>query len=97
VTAWFTRVASIRVEPIGDFWAALSPLSGETLLLNDEGAAVLECLIQGPARAEDVAAALAADSGVPSSDIVERLAACWHQLVQAGLVRQTMKAPDLLL
>lgn len=95
MTACFALVASIRIEPIGEHWAAYSPLSGETLLLNDEGAAVLECLSHGPARTEDVAAALAADSGISPREIAERLAACWHQLVQAGLVRQQMtKALD---
>lgn len=38
----FSRVDGVLVEPLGPVWVAFSPASGETTLLNDESAAILE-------------------------------------------------------
>lgn len=84
----FAAVADILVEPIGAVWAAYSPASGETLLLNDESAAILEILRDGPANAHSVCTALAEDSGRPAEDWAPMLDAHWPQLINAGLVRQ---------
>jgi PqqD family protein of HPr-rel-A system len=87
VTALVERVPGLCVESVGSGWAAFSPVSGETLLLNDEAAAVLEVLSDGPATRGTVCAALASDSGTPAAEIEERLAESWEQFVRAGLVR----------
>jgi PqqD family protein of HPr-rel-A system len=87
VTALFERMPELHVESIGTGWAAFSPVSGETLLLNDEAAAVLEVLNEGPATRSDVCAALARDSAVSTAEVEMRLAESWEQFVRAGLVR----------
>ena len=84
----YERVRDVRVEPVGTLWAAFSPASGETLLLNDASAAVLEVLGHGPAAFEAVAAALAADSGTSVADWASVLDHCWPSLIHGGLVRQ---------
>jgi hypothetical protein len=84
----YERVRDVRVEPVGTLWAAFSPASGETLLLNDASAAVLEVLGHGPATFEAVAAALAADSGTSVADWASVLDHCWPSLIHGGLVRQ---------
>lgn len=94
MTGNYSLVAGVSVQAIGNIWAAFSQASGETLLLNDEGAAVLEVLAHASASADEVIDALAADSGVDRDEIAATLADCWSQLVQAGLVRQFDGVPD---
>ena len=89
----FARVPGLRVEAVGGAWAAFSPASGETLLLNDTSAAILEVLAEEPLAIAAVADRLAADSGVPKGDVAALLADHWPQLVEAGLVRQAGQAP----
>jgi hypothetical protein len=84
----YERVPHVRVEPVGTLWAAFSPASGETLLLNDASAAVLEVLGHGPATPDAVAAALAGDSGASAADWASVLDHCWPSLIHGGLVRQ---------
>lgn len=84
----YAGVPSNRVEPVGAVWAAFSPASGETLLLNDTSAAVLEILAHGPVDTATVAAALAADQSVSMEQIAPLLEECWPGLVAAGLVRR---------
>jgi PqqD family protein of HPr-rel-A system len=86
VTALYERYPSLRVEPVGDGWAAFSPRSGETLLLNDEAAALLEILADGPASLHQICEFLSRDAGVPASDIRSRVNESWDQFVRAGLV-----------
>lgn len=87
-------VAGISVQQIGRIWASFSPASGETLLLNDESAAVLEVLAHASAGVDEVIDTLAADSGVGRHAIAAPLEDCWSHLVQAGLVRQFDGVPD---
>ena len=87
-------VAGISVQQIGRIWASFSPASGETLLLNDESAAVLEVLGHASAGVDEVIDALAADSGVGRHAIAAPVRDCWLHLVQAGLVRQFNGVPD---
>ena len=75
-----------RFESLGDSWATYSRLSGETLLLNTEAAAVLECLAAGAADESEVAAALALDTGACAADVNEALHHVWEQLAGAGLI-----------
>lgn len=80
------------LEPLGDAWAAFSPLSGTTHVLNDSGAAVLEVLAElGPVPPAQVAAVIAAQVELPVPQIASALDATWRDLIDAGLVRL---APD---
>lgn len=82
-----------RFESLGDSWAAYSGLSGETLLLNTEAAAVLECLAVGAADESEVVAALAFDTGACAADLNAALRHVWEQLTGAGLI-EAVKASD---
>jgi PqqD family protein of HPr-rel-A system len=82
----YARAPGVRVEPVGDSWAAFSPLSGETLLLNDEAAAILEVLeANGAIAADEVRRLLAADTGEASDVVAERLRDSWTHLETVGL------------
>lgn len=93
--ARFAPVAGISVEPVGEIWAAYSHVSGETLLLNNESAAVLEIVALGSACADEVVDVLASDCGVGRDELAAALADCWPLLVDAGLVRQIDGVSDL--
>lgn len=83
----FTRAPGVLIEPVGDVWAAFSARSGETLLLNDEAAAILEVLTsRGRSHPDEVCRLLAADAGQPTADVSERLVDAWTQLTGAGLL-----------
>ena len=82
----YTLARGTRLESLGDSWAAYSQLSGETLLLNTEAAAVLECLAASAADESEVAATLAADTGACAADVNEVLRHVWEQLTGAGLI-----------
>jgi PqqD family protein of HPr-rel-A system len=75
-----------RIESLGNAWASFSALSGETLLLNTEAAAVLELLSSGAADSAEVALTLAADSDSDAVDVNEALRHIWDELLSAGLV-----------
>ena len=84
----YSRSAGVLIEPVGHLWAAYGAPSGETILLNDESAAILEVLEAGPATSDEVCSALAADSGLAAASLAEVVQACWPRLVEAGLVRE---------
>ncbi len=86
-------VPQTRVESVGNVWVAFSPASGETMFLNDESAAVVEILSQGPARPETVEATLAGDSGAAQAEVAAVLRESWPRLVEAGLVRLLRSNP----
>lgn len=83
----FRLAEGVRVEPLGDGWVAYSALSGETLQLNTEAAAILELLAQGPLGEADICATLANDALSDPAEIGEALRHVWAQLIAAGLVR----------
>ena len=85
--AVYGPVAGVLLEPLGELWAAFSPLSGETVLLNDVSAAILEILSEGQLDSEGVCALLAADTGQDPSIVYDVVGGCWTSLVNAGLVR----------
>lgn len=89
MTLAYERARGLRVESIGESWAAFSPVSGETLLLNDEAAAVLEILAEGPAELSALCAALAHDSHVPVTEVEASLSQSWEHFVRAGLVMES--------
>lgn len=86
MTARFGRAPGLLVEPLGEGWAAFSPLSGETMLINDESAAIIEVLEVTPGSIESVCARLAADLGETWESLLPRIEPHWSQLVEAGLV-----------
>jgi hypothetical protein len=94
VVVRYGRPAWTRVEPVGEIWAAFSPVSGETLLLNDESAAVLEILESGSADLGEIIQTLIDDTGVDRPVIEAAVMECWPQLVRDGLVRQVDGLPD---
>jgi PqqD family protein of HPr-rel-A system len=82
----YCRTDGVLVEPIGHVWAAFSPSSGETTLLNDESAAILEVLESGASDTTSICAALAQDSGLDSQSFIAAIAGGWPRLLEAGLV-----------
>ena len=81
-------VPGVLVEPLGDQWCAFSPASGETHLLNDTSAAVLEIFKSHPAISADQACAvLAADVGLAMSEVEPLVTEALRTFVTAGLVR----------
>ena len=85
--ARFSRVEGALVESVGHLWVAFSPVTGETALLNDESAAILEVLGLGPAGTSQVCGHLSADSGLLVDALAPIVEASWVRLVDAGLVR----------
>jgi hypothetical protein len=82
----YRRAPGVLVEPLGPVWAAFSAFSGETLVLNDESAAILEVLEAGSATSCQVTLTLATDSGVAESEIAPLVQTAWQALVDGGLV-----------
>ena len=84
----YARIDGVLIAAVGHLWAVYSAASGETALLNDESAAVLEVLELGSCATEAVCSALAEDSGLDAAGLVDVVEACWPRLVEAGLVRE---------
>lgn len=84
----FAVVAGYLIEGLGDCWAAFSPISGASHLLNDSSAAILDVLRErGQASAAEVASVIASDVEQPSAEIEQILAPHWDELLRAGLIR----------
>ena len=87
--ARFARVEGIRVEPVGSEWAAWSAASGETHLLNNESAAILEVLDEfGPLQVTQVASQLAGDVGRTFAELGSLIHIALLALEHAGFVRR---------
>ncbi|MGE5115557.1 MAG: hypothetical protein ACM3N6_03590 [Betaproteobacteria bacterium] len=84
----YVRADGLLIEPVGHLWAAFSPASFETLLLNDESAAILEVLEPGARSTEEVCSQLSVDSGIEASTLQVLVQGAWPRLVEAGLVRE---------
>jgi PqqD family protein of HPr-rel-A system len=82
----YGRADGVLVEPMGHLWVSFSPSSGETTLLNDESAAILEVLESGASDISDICAVLGQDSGRESQSFVAAVADGWPRLLEAGLV-----------
>jgi PqqD family protein of HPr-rel-A system len=87
-------VAGVLVEPLGDVWVAYSPASGETAMLNNECAAMLEVLREAPRDSASVGATLCEDCGVPAEQLLPMLEAHWQLLVGGGFVRRCESDAD---
>jgi PqqD family protein of HPr-rel-A system len=75
------------LRPLGTAWAAYSVLSGESHLLNDEAAALLEALLETPSSLADVAELIADEIGVPQASILPVLADSAIEFQACGLIR----------
>ena len=85
----YEAVRGLRLEAVANVWAAYSPASGETHLLNDECAAILEVLVAGGTLGStEVAQALSDDVDVAQDELAQTVELAWSQLQQAGLVRR---------
>lgn len=82
----FACVPGTRVEAMGDLWAAFSPASGETLLLNDTSVAILELLSEGAMPLPAIVERLARDVARPEGEIETLLRDHWPKIIEAGLV-----------
>jgi hypothetical protein len=70
-------------------WAAYSPLSGETQILNDESAAILEWLLEvGVGTTNQAALALSEDAGINANELATRIQLAWAPLASVGLIQQ---------
>ena len=76
------------LELLGEVWFAYSPLSGETIQLNDESAAVIEVLALAPGTVESVCDELMADAGVDHAELMRSIGGSWMQLLEAGLIAE---------
>jgi len=83
----YRLIDGVRVESIAATWAAFSPVSGETLQLNDEAAAILELLALGPLDSDVVRDTLAEETQTEPAKVGEAISHVWSQLILAGLVR----------
>ena len=80
------------LQPVGNLWAAYSPASGDTQLLNNEAVAFLEVLREQPRSLEDAADVLAREIGLPVDQILPLLADAAVELTVAGLIRERSPA-----
>ena len=86
-------VPGVLVEALGSSWVSYSPASGQTHVLNDESAAVLEVLgLHDGFSPAQVCAVLAADSGASVEQIEQTMGAAWRLLVDSGLIRTSCRA-----
>jgi PqqD family protein of HPr-rel-A system len=76
----------VLIEPIGHLWVAFSPASGETTLLNDSSASILEVLELGASSTDAISSTLACDSGLEARVLEGIVEASWPSLIEAGLV-----------
>jgi hypothetical protein len=91
--AEFERTPGLRVEAIGMYWVAFSHCSGETLVLNDGAAAILELLAMGPAAPEAIATQLASETSTPLPQMTEMVLQCWPGLLDAGVIQAVRHWP----
>ena len=86
--AGYSLVPGVLMEPLGEHWAVFSPASGESHLVNDTSAALLEIFKSNPAISSDQACAiLAADVGLPGAEVEPLVTEALRTFVTAGLVR----------
>lgn len=82
----YARRHGVELEELGHVWVAYSAATGETTLLNDESAAILELLGACAASTLKISSVLAEDCGLHPEALFESIEKCWPRLVEAGLV-----------
>jgi len=80
-------VDGLRLEPLGDFWVAYSPLNGLTTLLNLQSAAILEMIADGARNLGALVRCLADSTGDDPERIAVMVRAHLPDLRDAGLLR----------
>jgi PqqD family protein of HPr-rel-A system len=87
-----SAVAGVLLEDLGTQFAAFSPLSGASHLLNETSAAVLDLVREhdaGPGVTElAVVDALSEEAGMAPGQVVSLVEPHWNTLVAAGLIRR---------
>jgi PqqD family protein of HPr-rel-A system len=74
------------LQALDGTWVAFSAASGETQLLNNEAAALLEALIEKPRTISEVSELLASEAGVAPSSILHLLQDAAIEFHAAGLI-----------
>ena len=87
--ALYAPPSGLLIAALGETWVVYSPLSGETMVLNNESAAILEVLHERPADLAGVCDALAEDVGLDPADLSRTIGASWTQIIEAGLISET--------
>lgn len=82
----FAPAPGLLIESLGDGWAAFSPLSGETMLLNDESAAIIELLSERPLDRNSLCMALSVDTGIEAHELGARIDDALPRLLEGGLI-----------
>lgn len=91
----YVLIPGVLIEPLGEQWAAFSPASGESHLLNDTSAAVVELLsCERPLTEEQACAALADTLGTLSAEEETHVISALQSFIAAGLAR-TESLPGL--
>jgi hypothetical protein len=80
-------VPGSELEPLGEGWVAFSSLANQTLILNNEAAAVLDVLADAPATSKEIARIIANDTGLPAPEVDHLIGVAASMLRLAGLVR----------
>jgi len=84
----YVLVPDVLVEPLGDHWVAFSPSSGESHLINDTSAAIVEMLsCESALTLKQACTALAAEVGTLPADTEGLVHEALQTFVRAGLVR----------
>ena len=84
----YARADGVLVAAMGQVWAAFSAATGETSLINDESAAILELLEVGPGTTASISGALGADHDGSVDLRADQIDECWPRLLEAGFVRE---------
>jgi len=88
----FTRAPGVQVEALagdgGDEWVAFSALSGETHLINETSAAIVDLLDEEvPASIDSIVDRIVGETGLPHDEVRLLLADAWELLLHGGLIR----------
>lgn len=83
----FSRVAGLDLVPLGNIWAAFSPASAETILINNESAAILETLADGALDLSSMAKILSQDCGLSEVELLPIIQAHCPRLIESGFLR----------
>lgn len=87
----------VVLERLGDEWAVFSPLSGETHLLNDTGALLLQLLAEsGPLDSAALMHRAAEGTGQPLDEVSSLCLPALQQYASAGLVVKSLDAGSAL-
>lgn len=88
----FAPPQGLLLTPLDEVWVAYSPLSGETMVINNETASILEVLRERCGDLASVCEALAREVDLDPVDVAGTIGAAWKQLIEAGLIAPTSPA-----